>query len=197
MQVHVRGLICGIIICVMLSACGELRFSRVSPGIGEFHPEAICILPVDAGVYAQEAGGRADDLIFDIVKRKGWFSTIVSPKEVTELAERDDLLKDTIADYRAKLQVVHFSDPDLSRFIGKACNADAFLIVNVDFWNYTVQGDDKLAKAGFNMNLVAAQTGEIMGKANHFDTEKYKWFKPDLTAFARDVAAEMISQMPH
>jgi len=197
MQVKVWNVIVMGLLCVMLSACGELRFSRVAPGIDEFHPERICVLPVDAGVYKEKAGDIADDLIVDIVKGKGWFSSVVSPEEMAKLAERDGRFKDAVTEYLAKLKTVHFSDPDMSRYIGAALNVDALLIVDVVFWNYTTQGSDKLVKAGFNMELVAAKTGEVMWKASHCDTEDYKWFKPDLAKFARGVANDMISHMPH
>lgn len=197
MHVNVRDAIFGAVLCVMVTACGELRFSRVAEGIDTFHPERLCVLSVDAGVYHEEVGNIADELVVDVLKGKGWFSGVVSPKEVAELMNRDDGLRDAVTDYLAKLKTVHFSDPDLSRFIGKACDVDALLVVGVNFWNYTTQGDDKLAKAGFSMDLVAVQTGEIMWKANHCDTKDYTWFKPDLTAFARSVAKDMISQMPH
>ncbi|MDD5722387.1 MAG: hypothetical protein PHY29_01460 [Syntrophales bacterium] len=197
MRVRVSRVIFGALLCVVLAACGELRFSKVAPGIGEFHPEKICVLPVDAGVCKDEAGDIADDLIVDIVKGKGWFSTVVSPKEVAKLMENDSRLRDAVTGYLAKLETVCFSDPEMSRYIGTALNVDALLVVGVDFWNYTTQGDDKLAKAGFSMSLVAAQKGEVMWKANHCDTTDYKWFKPDLAAFARGVAKEMISYMPH
>lgn len=197
MQVRVWDMVVVVLLCVAFSACGELRFSRVAPEIDEFHPETIGILPVDTGVYKEEAGGDADGLITDVVEGKRWFSTVVSPRKIAELMERDDRLRDTVTEYLAKLKTVHFSDPELSRYIGKACDVEALLVVGVDFWNYTSQGNDQLVKAGFSMNLVAAQTGEVMWKANHFDTEDYRWFKPDLTAFARDVAKDMISHMPH
>ncbi len=197
MHVRVWKVIVVGLFCLMFSACGELRFSRVAPGIGEFHPEKICVLPVNAGVYKEEAGDIVGDLIVDIVKRTGWFSTVVSPEGVAKLMENDGRLRDAVTQYLAKLKTVHFSDPDMSRYIGTALNVDALLVVGVDFWNYTTQGGDKLAKAGFNMDLVATQTGEVMWKANHCDTKDYKWFKPDLANFARDVAKEMISYMPH
>jgi len=197
MRVRVSRVIFGALLCVVLAACGELRFSKVAPGIGEFHPEKICVLPVNAGVFEEEAGDIVDDLIADVVKRKGYFSTIVSPEEVANLAENDSRIRDAVTHYLAKLKTVHYSDPDLSRYMGTALNVDALLVVDVEFWNYTTQGADKLVKAGFNMDLVAAQTGEVMWKVNHCDTKAYKWFKPDLANFARDVAKEMISHMPH
>ncbi|TFH65373.1 MAG: hypothetical protein E4G90_06310, partial [Gemmatimonadales bacterium] len=93
MYIRVWKIIVVGLLSVMLSACGELRFSRVAPGIGEFHPEKICVLPVNAGVYKEEAGGIVGELIVDIVKRKGWFSTVVSPEELEKLMGNDGRLR--------------------------------------------------------------------------------------------------------
>jgi len=197
MRGKVPVLICAAAFWVMLASCAELRYSQVAPGIETFHPETICVLSVNPGVYEKEAGDVAGDLITDAVRGKGWFSTVLSPKDLAKLTERDATLRKAVADYLAKLKTVHFSDPDLSRHIGEACNADAFLVVDVNFWNYTTQGDDTLAKAGFSMELIEARTGRIMWKADHCATKEYTWFKPDLTSFARSVARDMIDQMPH
>ena len=181
---------------VALSACGELRFSQVAPGIGDFHPEKICVFPVDTGAY-KEVAEVADSLIADAVRKRGRFSGIVSPEDARKLMENDTRLKSAVFDYLAKLKRVHFSDPDISRYIGKTCSVDAILVVGVDFWNYTTQGTDKIAKVGFNMELVDAQTGKIMWSAKHYDTKSYNWFKPDLADLAKKVAEGMISCMPH
>jgi len=180
----------------MISACGGLRFSQVAPGIGDFHPEKICVFPVNTGAYT-EVGNIADNLIAGAVSERGCFSGVISPGNMTKLMQNNDNLKHTAADYLAKLKKVNFSDPDMSRYIGKTCNADALLVVDVDFWNYTTRGDDKLAKVGFSMDLIEAQTGKIMWRAKHHDTKSYKWFKPDLADLAKEVAEEMISHMPH
>lgn len=179
-----------------LSACVELRFSQVEPDIGDFHPEKICVFPVDTGAY-KEVAGVADSLIADAVSKKRCFSGVVSPEDVKKLMENDARLKSAVSDYLAKLKRVNFSDPDISRYIGKTCSVDAILVVGVDFWNYTTQGDDKLAKIGFNMELVEAQTGKIMWRAKHYDTKSYNWLKPDLADLAKKVAGDMISRMPH
>ncbi|MEA1970846.1 MAG: hypothetical protein U9N37_04405 [Thermodesulfobacteriota bacterium] len=180
----------------MISACGGLRFSQVAPGIGDFHPKKICVFPINTGAYT-EVGNIADNLIADAVCEQGCFSGVIAPGSMTKLMENNDNLKHTVMDYLAKLKKVNFSDPDMSRYIGKRCNVDALLVVDVDFWNYTTQGDDKLAKVGFSMDLIEAQTGKIMWKAKHYDTKSYKWFKPDLADLAEGVAEEMISHMPH
>ncbi len=180
----------------MISACGELRFSQVEPGIGNFHPEKICVFPVDTGAY-KDVAERADNLIADAVHERGCFSSVISPGDMTKLTENDARLKSAASTYLAKLKKVNFSDTDMSRYIGKTCNADAFLVVDVDFWNYTTQGNDKLAKVGFSMELIEAQTGKIMWRARHYDTTGYNWFKPDLSALAKEVAEKMVSHMPH
>jgi len=180
----------------MISACGGLRFSHVAPGIGDFHPEKICVFPVDTGAYTKVAK-VADNLIADAVRERGRFSSVISPVSIMKLMENNDNLKHTVTGYLAKLKKVNFSDPDMSRYIGETCNVESFLVVDVDFWNYTTQGDEKLAKVGFSMDLIEAQTGKIMWKAKHYDTKGYKWFKPDLADLAEEVAEEMISHMPH
>ena len=180
----------------MISACGGLRFSHVAPGVGDFHPEKICVFPVNTGAYT-EMGEMADNLIANAVRDRGHFSGVISPGSMTKLMENNDNLRHTATDYLAKLKKVSFSDPDMSRYIGKTCNADAFLVVDVDFWNYTTQGDDKIAKVGFSMELIEVQTGKIMWRAKHYDTTGYNWFKPDLADLAKEVAEEMVSHMPH
>ncbi|MBW2649452.1 MAG: hypothetical protein JRC66_00220 [Deltaproteobacteria bacterium] len=178
-----------------LSACGELRFSQVEPGIGDFHPEKICVFPVDTGAYA-EVAELADNLIADAVSKRGFFSGVVSPEDAKKLMENDARLKSAVFDYLAKLKKVNFSDPDISSYIGKTCGIDAILVVDVDFWNYTTQGNDKIAKVGFSMELIEAQTGKIMWRAKHYDTTGYNWIKPDLADLAKEVAEEMVSHMP-
>ncbi len=183
--------------CIFLAACGSLRFSQVAPGIEEFHPQRICIFPVNPGVYKGDAGDVVDDIIADLVKGNGWFSAVVSPQEVLKNAESDRELKDAVDVYLAKLRTLSFADPELGRYIASTLNIDAFLVVDVDFWNYTTQEEDKIVKAGFSMKLVSAQTGEVMWRASHCDEKKYRWIKPDLTDFAASVAKDIISYMPH
>jgi hypothetical protein len=95
------------------------------------------------------------------------------------------------------LQTLDFSDPDLSKKIGELAKVDAFLLVSVDEWGYTVQKDEKVAKVGMTMKLYEASTGKLMWKAGHAITESYMFFKPDLPKVASDVIREMIVFMPH
>ena len=185
-----------VLFITMIPGCGGLRFSQVAPDIGDFHPEKICIFPVRASVY-EEVANKADTLIADTVREQGYFVSVISPAKVTELAKSNDKLEKAITEYLAKLKKVHFSDPNISNYIGETCDVDAFLVVDVDFWNYTTQGDDKLAKVGFTMDLIEARTGKIVWNAKHYETKSYKWFEPDLVDFAEEVAEAMISRMPH
>ncbi len=190
-----RIIVC-VLLVVMISACGGLRFSEVAPDIGNFHPEKICVFPVDAGAY-MEVATTADTIIADAVSNQGFVSSVITPASLKERMNNNNSLEQAVTGYLAKLKAVHFSDPDMSRRIGAMCDVDSFLVVNVDFWNYTRHKDDKLAKAGFSMNLIEARTGKIVWTAKHYETKGYNWFKPDLDDLAEEVAEMMISHMPH
>jgi len=185
-----------ILIVIMLFGCGGIRYSQVAPDTEDFHPQKIGVLPVDVGPF-EEARGVIDQIIAGVLVNKGWFSDVVVPDTVKNRMQSDDELRKTVSDYIAKLKTVNFSDPDLSRKIGKAYHIDAFLVVNVDFWNYTVEGDDKVAKVGIRLKLVEAGTGKIIWKAGHHVAKDYWFIKPDLSNVAEYLAKEMFGYMPH
>ncbi|MCK7467272.1 MAG: hypothetical protein MZU91_03365 [Desulfosudis oleivorans] len=81
----------------------------------------------------------------------------------------------------------------MSKKIGELANVDAFLLVSVDEWEYTVEKDEKVAKVGMTMQLYEASTGKLMWKAGHDITESYILIKPELPKVARDVVRKMIS----
>ena len=85
----------------------------------------------------------------------------------------------------------------MSKKIGELAKVDAFLLVSVDEWDYTVEKDEKVAKVGMTMKLYEASTGKLMWKAGHDITESYMFIKPDLPKVARDVVRKMIVFMPH
>ena len=183
-------------LALILSACGGLRYSQKAPDAKDFHPGTIGVLPVDIGAYG-EARGVVDQIFAGILAEKGWFSNVISPERMKSQMGSDSELTKAVVDYLTKLKTVNFSDPDLSKKIGKHYKIDAFLVVKVDFWNYTVEGDEKVAKVGFAINLVDAQTGIIMWEAGHHEVKDYWLIKPDLADLADDVASTMISHMPH
>lgn len=181
---------------LMLSSCGGLRYSQVNPNAKDFHPETIGILPVDVGAYG-EARGVVDQIFAGILVDKGWFSDVASPERMKSLMVYNPDVRKAVVDCLTKLQTVNFSDPELTREIGEKYKIDAFLVINVDFWNYTTEGEDKVAKVGFAVKLVEAKTGKIMWEAGHHEVEDYWLIKPDLADLADNVAGTMIESMPH
>ncbi|MBE9547268.1 MAG: hypothetical protein IMF10_07225, partial [Proteobacteria bacterium] len=145
----------------------------------------------------EEARGIIDQIIAGVLVKKGWFTDVVASDTVNSRMQSDAELRKTVSDYIAKLKTVNFSDPDLSKEIGEAYQIDAFLIVNVVFWNYTVENGDKVAKVGLGMKLVEAETGNIIWKAGHHVTKDYWFVKPDLPDVAKSLVKEMIGYMPH
>jgi hypothetical protein len=85
----------------------------------------------------------------------------------------------------------------MSRKIGELVQVDAFLIVNLDYWQYTTEDGDKVAKVGMGLKFIDAASGVIMWKASHHETEKYRWVKPELAKVAKKLTAVMIDEMPH
>ncbi|MEA2014786.1 MAG: hypothetical protein U9N38_05730, partial [Thermodesulfobacteriota bacterium] len=181
---------------LMLFSCAGLRYSQVNPNAKDFHPKTIGVLPVGVGAYS-EAGGVVDQIFAGILVDKRWFSDVASPERIkSQMAYNSDLRK-AVIDCLTKLKAVNFSDPELSRQIGEYYKIDAFLVINVDFWNYTTEGEDKVAKVGFSIKLVDAKTGKIMWEAGHHEVEDYWLIKPDLAGLADTVASKMIDSMPH
>ncbi len=194
-----KGL-CGLIIIIALalvvSSCGGVRYSKVMKGAEDFHPKSVGIIEVRPGGYP-EAKDAADEIVTEVLSKKKWFSKVISEKIIREKMASDDGIKNIVDKYLMKLEKVSYSDPDLSRKIGELYAVDALLVVTVDFWTYTTEDDDKVAKGGFSMDLVEAASGTIIWKAAHHKVKKYKFFKPDLSKLAKSVAAKMIKQMPH
>jgi len=186
-----------LLLVLILTGCGGLRYSRLAPDLENFHPERIGLLPVDESAFC-EAGGIADDVIAKMLVKTGWYSGVISSEPMRdELASKDDLRRGVV-DYMEKLDKVNYSDPCLSQIIGEAFGIDAFLVVTVDFWNYTIDDDDdRIAKVGFTMQFVEASTGRVVWKAVHHEVEDYLIFKPDLTRLAEKVTDTMIEYMPH
>ncbi len=185
-----------ILIIIIFFGCGGIRYSQVAPNAKDFHPKKIGVLPVDSGAF-EESRGVIDQIIAGVLVNKGWFSDVVAPDTINNRMQSDDELRKTVADYLAKLKTVNFSDAELSIKIGEAYDIDAFLVVNVDYWHYTVEGEDKVAKVGLGMKLVEAETGNIIWKAGHHLAEDYWILKPDLSDVADGLVKEMLDHMPH
>ena len=183
------------ILILILSGCGGLNYSQVDPDAVRFHPKRIGVLPVDVGTY-KEAGGAVDKMIGGVLVEKGWFDGVVAGEDLNRQLQANEELRKDVADYLAKLKAVNFSDPQLSARIGELIHLDSFLVVSVDYWNYTTENEDKLGKVELGVKMVNASTGGILWKAGHSRAEKYRFLKPELLSVARSLFKEMIGYMP-
>ena len=176
--------------------CGGLRYSHVSPEAKDFHPRRIAVLPADVKTFP-EAKGSIDSLISEALSERKWFAAVVGGEEVGRRLETDEPLRQAVAEYLAKLDKVSFSDPALSGRIGELTRAEAFVLVRVDYWNYTKENDKKGGKVSLSLTLIEAGTGKIVWTAGHQRASDYLIMKPALPDVARDIIREMIDYMPH
>jgi hypothetical protein len=184
-------------ICILSAiACGSLRFSQLAPEAKDFHPQKVAVFPVDVGNY-EEARGVVEKIITGVLIEKKWFADVTDTETLKRQILVNEELRKVIMEYLSKLNTLNFSDPDLSKKIGELAKVDAFLLVSVDMWNYAVEKDKKMAKVSMGMKLYEAATGKMMWKAGHHIAESYMLIKPDLSNVARDVARDMVKEMPH
>jgi len=187
-----------ILAIAVLSAigCGGLRFSQLDPAAKDYHPRRIAVFPADVGTY-EEARNHIEQIVPGVLMDKKWFSDITDTASLNRQIQANEALRKATTDYLSKLQTLNYSDPALSKKIGELTKTDAFLLVAVDYWNYTVEKDKKLAKVSVGLKLIDAETGKMMWKAGHHVADSYMLIKPDLSDVARSVVKEMVSEMPH
>lgn len=181
---------------LLILGCGGLRYSQVAPEAKDFRPKIIGVLPADVGTFEEARGVMDDILAGELVKRK-WFQDVVAADSISRQLQANEDLRKTVMEYVAKLKTVNFSDPELSKRIGKLAKVEAFLVVNVDYWQYTMENKEKLAKVGMGLKMIDVNTGIVMWKASHHEIETYKWIKPELSKVAKKLAGMMIDEMPH
>jgi len=184
------------LLILTLLGCGGLRYSQVAPEAKDFHPKSIGVLPVDVGTY-EEARGVIDQVIAGVLVETQWFIDVVAADTINNQLQSNEELRKAYHDYLSKLKTVNFSDPELSKKIGDISKSDAFLIINVDYWNYTKENDEKVGKVGIGLKMIDASTGKIMWKAGHHEAERYMLIKPKLPDVAKDLFKMMIKEMPH
>jgi len=184
------------ILCIGILGCGGLRFSEISPEARGFHPRRIAVLPADTTAFA-EAKGVVDRLFAEVLIERQWFTGVAGGEAIGRRLESDEPFRKVVAGYLAKRTNVSFSDPELSGRIGELTGAEAFLLVRVDYWNYTTENDKKLAKVSLSITMVEAKTGKALWMASHHKISEYLIIKPDLPDVAKDLIREMIGYMPH
>lgn len=185
-----------VLFLLLILGCGGLRYSQVAPEAKDFRPKIIGVLPADVGTFEEARGVMDDILAGELVKRK-WFQDVVAADSISRQLQANEDLRKTVMEYVAKLKTVNFSDPELSKRIGKLAKVEAFLVVNVDYWQYTMENKEKLAKVGMGLKMIDVNTGIVMWKASHHEIETYKWIKPELSKVAKKLAGMMIDEMPH
>lgn len=188
-----------IIFIALTVGCTGLRFSQSAPEIKDFHPKIVAVFPIAVWNHKEAADSReaVEQIVAGSLVEKKWFSGIVYADDLKKQMLANDELKKVMTDYLAKLRELNFSDPDLSKKIGQLAKIDAFMLVSVDDWQYTVVRDQKLAKVGLTMELYDISTGKLMWKSGHDIVEDYVIIKPDLPKVAQNVARKMISYLPH
>jgi hypothetical protein len=185
-----------ILLFVTLFGCGGLRYSQVAPEAKNFHPKAVGVLPVDVGTY-EEARGVIDQVIAGVLVDTQWFTDVVAADIISNQLQSNEELRKVYLDYISKLKAVNFSDPEMSKKIGEISKVDAFLVINVDYWNYTKENEKKVAKVGIGIKMIDASSGKILWKAGHHEAEDYMLIKPKLPDVAKDLVKKMIKEMPH
>jgi PBP1b-binding outer membrane lipoprotein LpoB len=125
------------------------------------------------------------------------FANVTDVENLQKEVLANEELRKAKDEYISKLRQLAFSDPDLSRKIGKLTEVDAFLFLSVDEWKYTAQGDKKMAQVKLSMEMYDVATGKLMWKAGHAITNDFVLIKPELTDIARDVVDKMAYDMPH
>jgi len=180
-------------------ACSGLRFSQLAPEAKDFHPQKVAVFPVEMLNYEEAKGSRevVEQIVAGSLVEKKWFANIMDTESLNGELLANEELNEAMTEYISKLKTVNFSDPNLSNKIGELAQVDAFLLVSVDEWDYTVEKDEKMAKVGMTMKLYEASTGKLIWKAGHDITESYMFFKPYLPSVASDVIRKMIFFMPH
>jgi len=179
-------------------ACSGLRFSQLAPEAKDFHPQKVAVFPVEMlnSEGTKGARGVVEQIIAGSLVDKKWFANIMDPESLKSQLLANEELNKAMTEYLSKLRIP-FSDPDLSKKIGELAKVDAFLLVSVDGWDYTIQKDEKVAMVGMTMKLYEASTGKLMWKAGYDIKESYIVIKPTLPEVARDVIRKMIVSMPH
>ena len=182
---------------LVISGCGSLlRYSEVAPEAKDIHPKRIGVLLADLGTNG-EARGVIDDIITGDLAGRKWFEDVVAADTISRQIQGNEEHKKAVADYLAKLKMVNFSDPELSKKIGELAQVDAFIIVNLDYWQYTMEKTEKIAKVGVSVKMIDVNTGNVLWKASHHEIETYNWIKPELAKIAKKLVGIMMDGMPH
>ena len=196
MMKKVRARFLLVVAVLSVIGCGGLRYSQLDPAAKDYHPKRIAVFPADVGTY-EEARSAIEQIVPGVLMDKKWFTDVIDTPTLFRQIQANEELRRTSTEYISKLQTLNYSDPILSKRICELTHTDGFLLVAVDYWNYTVEKDKKLAKVSVGLKLIDPATGKLMWKAGHHLGESYMLIKPDLPDVARNVVKDMVNEMPH
>jgi hypothetical protein len=178
--------------------CSGLNFSQLAPEAIDFHPQRIAVFPIEVWNHKEsDSRVEVEQIVAGSLIRKKMFTNVTDVENLQKQVLANEELRKAKDEYISKLRQLAFSDPDLSRKIGKLTEVDAFLFLSVDEWKYTAQGDKKMAQVKLSMEMYDVATGKLMWKAGHAITNDFVLIKPELTDIARDVVDKMAYDMPH
>jgi hypothetical protein len=191
-----RAVVLSLLLLNIPGCGGGLRYSQVAPEAKDFHPRRIAVFPADTTAFP-ETKGVIDRLFAESLSKRGWFTAVVGGEEIERRLNTDMELRLVTEDFLAKRDKVSYSDPVLSGRIGVLTDTEAFLLVRVDYWNYTTENDNKVGKVSLSITMIEAETGKTLWTAVHHRISEYMIIKPDILDVARDLIWEMIGYMPH
>jgi hypothetical protein len=187
-----------IILVLSTVACGGLRFNLLAPEAMDFHPQRIAVFPIEVWNH-KEADSRTiiEEIVAGVLIKRKLFFSVTDAESLQKQTLASEELKKAKNEYLSKRRLLDFYDSDLSKKIGVLAQIDAFLLLYVDEWKYTEQGDKKIAQVGLTMEMYDVSTGKLMWKASHDVTKDYMLIKPELHDVAREVVNKMANYMPH
>jgi hypothetical protein len=188
-----RGAACFVLL--LMTGCGGLQEVWEGPGARMFRPQAIAVLPPMASQY-DSAREDIQDVLSGALTNTAHIERVVSPESVTDIFQASKEAFDSLVFYFSRLEMTGQSDKDSATKLGKALNVDSFLVVRVNSWEYVRKEGDNVGRVGVSLRLIDATTGTTVWKARHEKSESYMFYRPNLKAIAKELAAEMVAYMP-
>jgi hypothetical protein len=139
---------CLLVILILATvACGGLRFSQSDPETKNFHPRRIAVFSMEVWNHKEiDSRSVVEQIVAGTLVEKKLFDNVMDVESLQKQVLVSEELRTAKDEYLSKLRMLTFSDPDLSKKIGELAKIDAFLLIYVDEWKYTVNGDDKKAQ---------------------------------------------------
>ena len=184
------------ILCLGILGCGGLRFFRDFAGRPGFSSPADRRPACRHDGFCGGEGRRRSSFCRSpdraaVVLRRGW------GEAVGRRLESDEAFRKVVAGYLAKRANVSFSDPELSGRIGELTGTDAFLLVRVDYWNYTTENDKEVGQGEPQHHHGRGEDGEGPLDGGPSQDQRIPDHQTGPSRCGEDLIREMIGYMPH